>query len=157
MFQGTYCLHSCGRCMIVILIVTALRTSDFTKRRWIFLVIYTLCYYEIWYTCSCGVSETGDSFPPIFFFFFCLPSVFIAYRCVCNQFCTCWGRRGISTQNVYMYSGNFTGLHHNHALKAKYITDYVFLLLIRHTTWVNQATVCMLIQVASEWEHELHH
>jgi hypothetical protein len=77
----------------------------------------------------------------------------MAYRCVCIWFFTCWGRSSTSTQNVYMlsiYSCNFIGSCHNHALKAKYVTDYVFLLLIRHTTWVNQVTVEMLIQVAAE-------
>jgi len=49
-----------------------------------------------------------------------------------------------------IYNGNFIGLFHNHALKAKYVTDYVFILLIRHTTWVNQVTVGVLIQVAAK-------
>jgi hypothetical protein len=49
-----------------------------------------------------------------------------------------------------IYSGNFMGPCHNYALKAKHVTDYVFILLIRHTTWVNQVTVGVLIQVAAE-------
>jgi len=49
-----------------------------------------------------------------------------------------------------MLSIYFIGPCHKHALKAKYVTGYVFLLLIRHTTWVNQVIVRMLIQGAAK-------
>ena len=119
--------------MIVIFIVTALRTSSLTKCSLIFLVIHTLLLWNLILFCCCGVSETGDSFPSIFFSF---TPLFMAYICVCIWFFTYWGRSSTSTQNVCMliiYSCNFIGPCHSHALKAKYVTDYVFFLSVAQT------------------------